>query len=129
MVSRPAQFYTPELLLLDIHSRVVANRASGRGLTDDESAALQSAFHYFRVGGQRHTADEKKPLFLRLRAESTFGDFDELGGLDNDHRIANNLESASVPTRQSQPMSHLKGRIGTETPFASMILRSPQHQL
>ena len=39
--------------------RVVAGRAQGRALSDEEAAAVQSAIQYFRSGGQRHTADER----------------------------------------------------------------------
>ena len=55
---------------------------------------MQSALQYFRVGGQRHTADEEESLFPRLRAESAAGNFEELGGLENDHRDANDLHLA-----------------------------------
>lgn len=96
-------FDDPIGMLIDCHRRierflyilcVVANRAQGRALTDEEEAAVQSALHYFRVGGQRHTADEEESLFPRLRAESTTGNFEEFGGLENDHRRANELHAA-----------------------------------
>src|ERR1035437_214605 len=60
-------FDDPIGMLIDCHRRierflqilwVVADAAPGRALTDEEAAAAQSALHYFRVGGQRHTADE-----------------------------------------------------------------------
>src|SRR4051812_28141682 len=36
---------------------VVVERAQDRSLTDEETAAIQAALQYFRVGGQRHNAD------------------------------------------------------------------------
>jgi hemerythrin-like domain-containing protein len=96
-------FDDPIGMLKDCHRRierflhilwVVANRAAGRALTDEEAAAVQSALHYFRQGGQRHTADEEESLFPRLRAESAAGNFEELGGLESDHRQANSLHAA-----------------------------------
>lgn len=95
-------FDDPIGMLKDCHRRierflhilwVVANRAAGRALTDEEAAAVQSALHYFRQGGQRHTADEEESLFPRLRAESAAGHFEELGGLESDHRQANSLHA------------------------------------
>ncbi len=96
-------FDDPIGMLIDCHRRierflqilwVVADRAPGRALTDEEAAAVQSALHYFRVGGQRHTADEEESLFPRLRAEFAAGNFEELGGLESDHRDANDLHAA-----------------------------------
>jgi hemerythrin-like domain-containing protein len=87
-------------MLKDCHRRiehfleilcVVANRAAGRGLTSEETAAVQAALVYFRVGGQRHTADEEESLFPRLRAESVKSE--ELSGLEEDHRQANHLHA------------------------------------
>src|ERR1017187_1715161 len=71
-------FDDPIGMLKDCHRRierflhilcVVAERAAGRGLTDEETAGVQAALRYFREGGQRHTADEEESLFPRLRAE------------------------------------------------------------
>jgi hemerythrin-like domain-containing protein len=96
-------FDDPIGMLKDCHRRierflhilwVVAERANDRALTDEEAEAVQSALHYFRVGGQRHTADEEESLFPRLRAESAAGNFDEIGRLENDHRNANDLHAA-----------------------------------
>ena len=103
-------FDDPIGMLKDCHRRierflhilwVVAERANDRALTDEEAEAVQSALHYFRVGGQRHTADEEESLFPRLRAESTAGNFEEIGGLENDHRNANDLH-ATVDTLYSE---------------------------
>ncbi len=93
-------FDDPIGMLVDCHRRIerflhmlclVANRAQGRALADEEAKAVQSALQYFRVGGRRHTADEEESLFPRLRTETTAGNFEQLGGLENDHREAIDL--------------------------------------
>ena len=95
-------FDNPVGMLIDCHRRIerflhilwmVAERANDRALTDEEAEAVLSALQYFRVGGQRHTADEEESLFPRLRAESIAGNFEEIGGLEDDHRHANNLHT------------------------------------
>ena len=95
-------FDDPIGMLTDCHHRieqflhilfVVVVRAAGRTLTGEETAAVQSALQYFRVGGQRHTEDEEVSLFPRLRAEFATEIFEELGRLENDHRHANDLHS------------------------------------
>ena len=72
-------FDDPIGMLKDCHRRVerflrilcqVVERAHGRSLDAEESAAVQAALHYFRTGGLRHTADEEESLFPRLRAET-----------------------------------------------------------
>jgi hypothetical protein len=72
-----AGFEDPIGMLKDCHRRiehflemvcVVAEQARGRALNEEESAAVKAALHYFRVGGQRHNADEEESLFPRLRA-------------------------------------------------------------
>ena len=69
-------FDDPLGMLKDCHRRIeqflnilclVVERAPGRALTQEESAAVQAALQYFRVGGQRHTADEEQSLFPRMR--------------------------------------------------------------
>jgi hemerythrin-like domain-containing protein len=96
-------FEDPIGMLIDCHRRIerfiqllciVADRAHGRALTDEETAAVQSALQYFRTGGQRHTADEEESLFPRLRAESHAENLEELGRLEIDHCNANNLHEA-----------------------------------
>ena len=71
--------------------RVVAERAAGRALTDEESAAVQAALEYFHVGGQRHNADEEQSLFPRLREASAGEEFTEIHGLESDHQDASKL--------------------------------------
>jgi hemerythrin-like domain-containing protein len=123
-------FDDPIGMLIDCHRRierflhilcVVADRAQDRALTDEEAAAVQSALHYFRVGGLRHTADKEESLFPRLRAESAAGSLEELGGLGSDHRFANNLHeavdalySAWIATGQLSPEDELRLRSNTE---------------
>lgn len=72
----------------------VADRATGRALTDAESAAVQSALQYFRSGGRRHNADEEESLFPRLRAQVGLADAKEIAGLEEDHRKADGLHAA-----------------------------------
>ncbi len=96
-------FDDPIGMLIDCHRRierflhilfVVADRARSRTLTGEEKEAVQAAIQYFRAGGQRHTADEEESLFPRLRAETAENSLQELDGLENDHRNANDLHKA-----------------------------------
>lgn len=93
-------FDDPIGMLKDCHRRIerflhilclVADRAQGRALSDEETQAIQAALQYFREGGQRHTTDEEQSLFPRLQAESVRNSFEELGRLENDHDHANSL--------------------------------------
>lgn len=93
-------FDDPIGMLMDCHRRierflhilyVVADRASGRALTEEETAAVKAALQYFREGGKRHNADEEESLFPRLRAESATAQEEELARLENDHRSADHL--------------------------------------
>ena len=90
-------FDNPLGMLKDCHRRIehflgilciVVERAQGRGLTEEEIAAVEAALTYFRLGGQRHTADEEESLFPRLIA---VGGFAELDRLEHDHDEAGNL--------------------------------------
>jgi hypothetical protein len=65
-------FDDPLGMLKDCHRRIehflgilclVAERAQGRDLTEEEIAAVGAALNYFRLGGHRHTADEEESLF------------------------------------------------------------------
>jgi len=97
-------FDDPIGMLKDCHRRIeqflnvlclVVERAPQRRLTDEERDAVQSALHYFRVGGQRHTADEEQSLFPRMRAEkASAGAMKEIEALESDHREANDLHLA-----------------------------------
>lgn len=94
-----AGFGDPLGMLHDCHRRIehflnilcaVADRALGRALTDEESAAVQAALSYFRTGGQRHTADEEQSLFPRMRAAGA-EPIPEISGLEHDHRDADHF--------------------------------------
>ena len=98
-----SNFDDPIGMLTDCHRRIerfldilclVAERAAGRPLTGEESAAAQVALEYFRVGGQRHNADEEQSLFPRLRAAANGEGFAEIGGLEGDHQDASRLHEA-----------------------------------
>jgi hemerythrin-like domain-containing protein len=97
-------FDDPIGMLKDCHRRIeqflhvlclVVERAPGRQLTEEEHAAVQSALSYFRVGGQRHTADEEESLFPRMRAEvASAGALKEIESLQSQHREADELHLA-----------------------------------
>ena len=99
-----AGFDDPIGMLKDCHRRIeqflhvlclVVERAPGRPLTDEEANAVRSALNYFRVGGQRHTADEEESLFPRMRAEQgTAAALKEIEALETDHRHADDLHAA-----------------------------------
>jgi hemerythrin-like domain-containing protein len=96
-------FDDPIGMLADCHRRIehflqilclVADRAAGRAMTHDETAAVQASLQYFRVGGQRHNADEEESLFPRLRQSCGSEDSRDIAGLENDHQSASILHSA-----------------------------------
>jgi hemerythrin-like domain-containing protein len=96
-------------MLKDCHRRierflhilcVVADRAPGRALTSEEKSGVESAMRYFQLGGKRHSADEEESLFPRLRAALASGGCEEIVGLEDDHRLANELH-ATVDTLYS----------------------------
>lgn len=100
-------FDDPLGMLKDCHRRIehflgilciVAERAQSRSLTEEEIAAVQAALNYFRVGGQRHTADEEESLFPRLIAA---GGFAELETLEHDHVEAGQLHAEIETLYQS----------------------------
>jgi len=103
--ARPdAGFDDPIGMLKDCHRRIeqflhvlclVVERAPGRKLTEEEAGAVRSALNYFKVGGQRHTADEEESLFPRMRAEqSTATAVKDIEALESDHRQADELHVA-----------------------------------
>ena len=92
-------FDDPLGMLSDCHRRIehflgilclVAERAQTRALTVEEISAIEAALTYFRVGGQRHTADEEESLFPRLMAA---GGFAELERLEQDHDEADQMHA------------------------------------
>jgi hemerythrin-like domain-containing protein len=93
-------FDDPIGMLKDCHRRIesflqvlclVAERARGRRLSEEEAAAINSALSYFRNGGKRHTADEEESLFPRLRGQLASNELEELHRLEDDHLRANEL--------------------------------------
>ena len=94
-------FDDPIGMLTDCHRRIervldilclMADRAAGRPMTDEESAAVKASLQYFREGGQRHNADEEESLFPRLRALPASDDANDIHGLESDHQDANRLQ-------------------------------------
>lgn len=92
-------FDDPLGMLKDCHRRiehflnilcVVVERAANRSLTGEEVEAIGAALNYFKVGGQRHTADEEESLFPRLLAA---GGCVELERLEHDHLEAGQLHT------------------------------------
>jgi hemerythrin-like domain-containing protein len=95
-------FDDPIGMLADCHRRVedflgilcvVVERAQNRELTNEEKSAVQSALQYFKMGGQRHTADEEESLFPRLRGSSNPA-IEAIAGLQSEHRRANQLHDS-----------------------------------
>lgn len=95
-------FDDPIGMLADCHRRIesflhvlciVADRAKGKSLSDEETAAVDAALNYFRSGGRRHTADEEESLFPRLRTPQPSGALAELERLEDDHKRADELHA------------------------------------
>ncbi|HEY6490634.1 MAG: hemerythrin domain-containing protein [Terracidiphilus sp.] len=95
-------FDDPLGMLKDCHRRienflrvlcVVAERARGRKMAEEEAEAIEAALHYFRVGGERHTADEEESLFPRLRAQGVDAATGCCQELESDHERANALHA------------------------------------
>lgn len=94
-------FDDPLGMLQDCHRRIerffqvltrIVGRALGRALDTEEAAAVESAIHYFRVGGARHTADEEESLFPRLSA-CAHAPADTVGDLHQEHQRAEILHA------------------------------------
>ena len=93
-------FDDPIGMLADCHRRIerflavlcrVADRPAPGALTDEEKQAVEEALAYFRVGGQRHNADEEESLFPRLRqagSDSLAARLAEIDNLEEEHREA-----------------------------------------
>lgn len=122
-------FDDPIGMLIDCHRRiehflhilcVVVERATARALSVEETAAVEAALHYFRVGGRRHTADEEESLFPRIKERSVL---DELEALEQDHETALRLHeeveaaytrwirSGSIRTEEHLRLSTLTARL------------------
>lgn len=72
-----AHYSDPIGLLTDCHRRIerfldalarIASEDQGRELSPEHRASLDNALRYFREAAPKHTADEEKTLFPRLRA-------------------------------------------------------------
>jgi hemerythrin-like domain-containing protein len=96
-------FDDPIGMLTDCHRRIeqflkilatVVERAPGRGLSGEESAAVTAALQYFRTGGVRHTADEEESLFPRLRTAHAAESLGKLEALESEHHEAALLHDA-----------------------------------
>lgn len=96
-----AGFDDPIGMLKDCHRRIesflgvlclVVQRARGRALTEEEISAVESALRYFRIGGERHNADEEESLFPRLR-EDAAAPSEAIHLLESEHRSAGQLHA------------------------------------
>ena len=94
-----SDFDDPLGMLRDCHRRiehfldilcVVAESSKAHVLTREARTAVEAALKYFRVGGQRHTADEEDSLFPRLIAAGGFADLDRL---EHEHEEASQLHA------------------------------------
>jgi len=65
-------------------------------MTDEETAAVNSALQYLGTCVQLHTADEEESLFAWLRSESDSGEIAELDTLERDHREIDGLNQVVV---------------------------------
>jgi hemerythrin-like domain-containing protein len=124
-----AGFDDPLTMLKDCHRRIehflsivclVVDRASNRALTDEETAAVQAALNYFRVGGIRHNADEEESLFPRMREAGATDQAGAIDGLEHDHRDAaemhdkvDALYSAWIATGALTHAQHTELAVGT----------------
>jgi len=101
---RESNFTEPLGMLSDCHKRiqyflrslvVLAEQALDGPLSEplnkDQRIRLETALHYFREGGPRHTADEEESLFPRLRSIDTPAireAFAKIEELEADHKRA-----------------------------------------
>lgn len=97
-------FDDPIGMLTDCHRRierflnilcVVAPRARGRALSQEEAEAIQASLQYFRVGGARHTADEEESLFPRLIAAAESSVREQVVQMEEDHDVAGRLHQTA----------------------------------
>jgi hemerythrin-like domain-containing protein len=100
-----AGFDDPFGSLSDCHRRIemflgvltrVAAALPQRVLAPDERAALERALDYFRDAAPKHTADEERSLFPRLRSCRTpeaEAAVRALKALEEDHRVADELHA------------------------------------
>jgi len=106
-----SSFADPIGLLTDCHRRIerflavlatVAERAHGGALSPEQRASMETALRYFREAAPKHTADEERTLFPRLRnmpkAEAVLARMesfkDDHGREDRNHAEADRLGRA-----------------------------------
>lgn len=103
-------FDDPLGMLKDCHRRIerflhilgwVANKASGRALSEEERQAVEAALQYFSRSGPLHSRDEEESLFPRMRAQGAGDVLEQIAGLESDHQKAALLhdEATSLYTR------------------------------
>jgi hemerythrin-like domain-containing protein len=97
-------FSDPTGLLNDCHRRIemflhslhAAGEAMSGPVTDDVRQALETALRYFAQAAPKHTADEERSLFPRMRglnSPEVLAAFSELDKLEQDHRSAEALHA------------------------------------
>ncbi len=130
-VKRDCGFDDPIGVLKDVHRKikrslhilwVIADRAAGRELTGEETAAVRSAIDCLRVDGTWHTVDEEQSLFSRLRAKTITGDSEDLSLIEDNRRqadrqraIAESLYSAWLSAGVLRPESQMRLQSCTES--------------
>jgi len=99
-------FQQPLELLSDCHRRVesflhdlilVAEQARGGELNPKQREALETALRYFREAAPKHTADEEKSLFPRMRELNDSAGCEvlaKIAALEADHQIAKTAHDA-----------------------------------
>lgn len=95
-----ADFNQPVDLMMDCHRRIekfldvllrIVERTGGGGLNDEHRNALETALNYFRSAAPRHTEDEERSLFPRMRRSDDPAVREALAKMDaleEDHRAA-----------------------------------------
>lgn len=90
----PADFTQPLALLRDCHRRIerffaqlrsLSDRRRGGYLSGTDRQALETALNYLDQAARRHTEDEERSLFPRLRCHAALTELDRL---ESDHQYA-----------------------------------------
>lgn len=128
-----SNFADPIGLLTDCHRRIerflavlvtVAEQARGGALSPEQRSAMETALRYFREAAPKHTADEERTLFPRLRnmpeAEAVLA---RMESLEDDHRRADRdhaevdhlghawLASGALTANDAERLSTLLGEL------------------
>lgn len=122
-------FNEPLGLMTDCHRRIehflgilirVVEDCHGGTLTDEHRRAAEASLNYFDIAAPRHTEDEERSLFPRLRELARPGlneTLRKLGELEADHGVANRLHaqvrsgfhrwlaSGSLPSAEAQKLA------------------------